>query len=292
MTTEVANELEQRVAASINAERVAAGLPELKVEVHLNASAQGHSDWMGETGTFSHEGEGGSTPTERIDQAEFPLEGSWQTAENIAWRTLEGELDAGEVDAMHAGLMESDGHRANILDPDAAYVGIGLSEAIVDGRDSVYLTENFANTDGQVLVQEEIDGTTVVQPYQDGDPVGEPLVPDADDDPDAPPDDPGDPVDPAEEEEEEEEAAAASAGGCFVATAAYGSYGHPDVVALRRFRDEILVLSRAGRAFIRVYRAHGPKLARFVSPAGRSGGLARAVIAPLARYARIRTARR
>ena len=70
---------------SINAERADAGLPALKVEVHLNAAAQDHSDWMAETGHFSHTGEGGSSATERIEEAGFPLEGDWQTAENIAW---------------------------------------------------------------------------------------------------------------------------------------------------------------------------------------------------------------
>ena len=290
MSTEKATDLEQHVAASINAERAAAGLSELKIEAHLNASAQGHSEWMQETGTFDHEGAGGSSPAERIEQADFPLEGSWQTAENIALRSLDGGLDEGEVDAMHAGLMDSPGHRANILDPDAAYVGIGLSVGDRDGQEVVYLTENFANTDGEVLVQEEVEGTTVFQPYQDGEPVGEPIVPDDDDDVPDPDPDPDDPADP--DEEEEDDVATASAGGCFVATAAYGSSWHPDVVALRRYRDEVLVLSAAGRALIRAYRAHGPKLARFVSPSGRSGGLARALIAPLARYAGQRIRRR
>ena len=157
------------------------GSSRLKIEAHLNASAQSHSEWMGETGTFSHSGENGSTATDRIEEAGFPLTGSWQTAENIAYVSVTGELDAGEADRMHEGLMESAGHRANILDPNAAYVGIGLSvgNITLDGADQevVFLTQNFADTDGQVLVQEEVDGETVLQPYQDGEPVGEPLVP-------------------------------------------------------------------------------------------------------------------
>ena len=48
MSTQIATELEQHVAASINAERAAAGLAALKIEAHLNASAQAHSDWMGD----------------------------------------------------------------------------------------------------------------------------------------------------------------------------------------------------------------------------------------------------
>ena len=60
----------------------------------------------------------------------------------------------------------------------------------------------------------------------------------------------------------------ASAGGRFVATAAYGSRSHPDVVALRRFRDEVLVRSAPGRAFVAAYRVLGPRMAGS-SPRGR-----------------------
>jgi hypothetical protein len=292
MTTEVATELEQRVAASINAERTAAGLPELRIEAHLNASAQGHSDWMAETGSFSHTGAGGSDATDRIDAAGLPLEGDWRTAENIALRSLDGGLDSGEVDAMHEGLMDSPGHRANILDPDVAYVGIGLSVGTmtVDGAelDVAYLTENFADTDGEVLVQEEVGGETLLQAYQEGEPVGDPQPADVPpDDPGSDPDDPDTPPDP--DDDTDDEAVSASAGGCFVATAAYGSRTHPDVVALRRFRDEVLVRHAAGRAFVAAYRVIGPQLARFVSPRRRSGRVARALIAPLARVARRRS---
>ena len=51
---------------------------------------------------------------------------------------------------------------------------------------------------------------------------------------------------------------------CFVATAAFGDPDHPDVVFLRRFRDEILSQHRAGRGFIAAYSQIGPRLARFV----------------------------
>ena len=90
MSTQLATDLEQRVAASINAERADAGLPALEIEAHLNASAQGHSDWMADTGRFSHTGEDGSHATDRIAGAGFPLEGAWRTAENIAYVSIAG----------------------------------------------------------------------------------------------------------------------------------------------------------------------------------------------------------
>jgi hypothetical protein len=77
-----------------------------------------------------------------------------------------------------------------------------------------------------------------------------------------------------------------SGGACFVATAAYGDPRHPDVVDLRRFRDEILVTCAAGRTFIQIYWVVGPRLARLVEPRSASGWAARALIAPLARAAR------
>ena len=285
MSTEIAGELEQRLVALINGERAAEGLRELKIEAHLNSSAQSHSEWMGETGNFSHAGEGGSSATDRIEEAGFPLTGSWHTAENLAYVSVTGPLDAGEADRMHEGLMGSAEHRANILDPNAAYVGVGIAEgtATVDGNEHevVFLTQNFADTDGEVLVQEEVDGQTVLQPYQNGEPIGEPHDPGTlPEDPDEDPDEPDD--------EDPQDRDTASGGGCFVTTAAYGSRSHPDVVALRRFRDEVLIRHAAGRAFIRAYWVVGPKLAGLVSAERGSGRAARALISPLARRIRER----
>ncbi len=272
MRTEIATDLELSVADAINAERSAAGLPGVKVEAHLNASAQAHSDWMADTGNFSHTGEDDSSVADRIEDTGFPLEGNWRMSENIAYTSISGSLDRGETSRMHEGLMDSSGHRANILDPDAAYVGIGLSvgNLTIGGMTQkvVYLTQNFADTDGRTLVQEEADGETVLQPYENGVPVGtaEPTDPPGED-----PDD------------EEEDSGSGGGGGCFVATAAYGDGLHPDVRALRRWRDERLVRHAPGRAFIRAYWIIGPRLARVVAAERASGRVARALLAPIAR---------
>ena len=53
-------------------------------------------------------------------------------------------------------------------------------------------------------------------------------------------------------------------GGCFVATAVFGGYDAPEVLTLRRFRDERLSKSRGGRWFIRSYYSVGPHLASAV----------------------------
>lgn len=55
--------------------------------------------------------------------------------------------------------------------------------------------------------------------------------------------------------------------GCYIATAVYGSYDAPQVLTLRRFRDERLAPSSAGRAFIRLYYALSPTAARHLERA-------------------------
>lgn len=57
-----------------------------------------------------------------------------------------------------------------------------------------------------------------------------------------------------------------SSGGCYVATAAYGSYDCPEVWVLRRFRDDYLAQSGPGRAFIKTYYAVSPTAVKILSP--------------------------
>lgn len=51
-------------------------------------------------------------------------------------------------------------------------------------------------------------------------------------------------------------------GGCYIATAVYGSYDAPEVLMLRRFRDEVLSVNYLGRIFIKIYYKLSPPLAR------------------------------
>ncbi|MBI1911384.1 MAG: fibronectin type III domain-containing protein [Deltaproteobacteria bacterium] len=55
-----------------------------------------------------------------------------------------------------------------------------------------------------------------------------------------------------------------SGGGCFIATAAYGSYLEPEVMVLRQFRDNILLTNPVGKAFVSTYYRLSPPAAEFI----------------------------
>lgn len=50
--------------------------------------------------------------------------------------------------------------------------------------------------------------------------------------------------------------------GCFIATVCYGDISSPEVLLLRRFREDILMRSGAGRTLVRGYYRVSPPLAR------------------------------
>lgn len=55
-----------------------------------------------------------------------------------------------------------------------------------------------------------------------------------------------------------------SSGGCFIATAVYGSYDSPQVLILRKFRDDHLQPSIRGRFMIRLYYFISPPIANHI----------------------------
>ncbi|WP_415142897.1 CAP domain-containing protein [Limimaricola cinnabarinus] len=147
----IANDLERQMLSLINEDRTAAGLNPVKLETNLNASSEDHSSWMLRTDSFSHTGQGGSSATERMRDASFEFSGSWASGENIAWQSERGAagLEDDVVD-LHDSLMNSPGHRANILNPNFEYVGIGIERGDFKGWDGVMVTQNFARTGGSV----------------------------------------------------------------------------------------------------------------------------------------------
>jgi len=54
-------------------------------------------------------------------------------------------------------------------------------------------------------------------------------------------------------------------GGCFIATAAYGSYMEPHVLTLRQFRDKILMTNSLGQGFVKLYYRTSPPIADYIA---------------------------
>lgn len=57
--------------------------------------------------------------------------------------------------------------------------------------------------------------------------------------------------------------------GCYIATAVYGAYDCPQVVMLRRYRDDRLMTNIFGRLFVRVYYALSPIVIRLFGKSAR-----------------------
>lgn len=135
----------------VNNTRKEMGLAPLKIAKPLNEAADGHTQWMLDSGTFSHTGEGGSRASERIEEAGFPMVGeSWGTRENLGYIGVTGVADLhDEIRQMHQNLLDSPSHRKNILDPDLEYIGIGLEVGRYDGQTVLTATQNFGRTTGQ-----------------------------------------------------------------------------------------------------------------------------------------------
>jgi uncharacterized protein YkwD len=104
-----------QVVELVNVERAQIGCPPLQISLQLTAAAQGHSADMALNDYFSHTSLDGRSPWDRIRAEGYNF---WSAAENIA---------AGypTPTSVVAAWMDSDGHRANILNCDLEDIGVG-----------------------------------------------------------------------------------------------------------------------------------------------------------------------
>ena len=105
----------------------------VEMEPNLRCAARYHSMWMALTNSFSHDSPGGDLgddPWERIDSTAFD---GFAVGENIAagYDTARGVVD---------GWLDSDGHCANLMNPDATLTGVGY---YAGGSYGHYWTQNF-----------------------------------------------------------------------------------------------------------------------------------------------------
>lgn len=137
--------LEAEFLALINAERRTAGLAPLAARADLRAPARFHSLDMAVNGYFAHEGPDGRSAVDRIGGLDRTAFYDF-TAENIATVSRSsGRMGASfALKRLHQNLMDSPGHRANILHPKATHVALG----VVRTRGGVWVTQLFMHVTG------------------------------------------------------------------------------------------------------------------------------------------------
>ena len=124
-------ELEKRMLDLVNAERVKAGLRPLVADPELTDVARQHSADMFARGYFAHDTPDGLTPFDRMRNAHVQF---LTAGENLAL--------APTLPVAHNGLMNSPGHRANILRPQFGRVGIGIMDGGIRG---LMISQEFRN---------------------------------------------------------------------------------------------------------------------------------------------------
>jgi uncharacterized membrane protein required for colicin V production len=107
--------LERAMLDLVNAERAEVGLPAVEVDSELAMVARDHGEEMFRLGYFAHESPVTGEPGDRIVAAGIQ---AIATGENLAY--------APSLRVAHEGLMNSPGHRANILNPAFTRLGIGV----------------------------------------------------------------------------------------------------------------------------------------------------------------------
>ena len=123
--------LEAQMLDLINHERTSRGLKPLEADPELVLVARAHSADMFARGYFSHYTPEGEDPFQRMKDADI----RFRTAgENLAL--------APTLQIAHTGLMNSPGHRANILNPGFGRVGIGI---MTGGRRGIMVSQEFRN---------------------------------------------------------------------------------------------------------------------------------------------------
>lgn len=116
----------------INATRVQKGLTPLEYNDQTTTTARKHSNDMAENHYFDHTNLEGKSPFDRLKD------------DGISYRVAAENLSYGQVSGIYAhhGLMNSLGHRKNILNKDVHTLGVGVD---FNSRNQPYWTELYTN---------------------------------------------------------------------------------------------------------------------------------------------------
>jgi uncharacterized protein YkwD len=123
--------LEARMLELINEERAKEGLNPLKADPQEAAVARAHSKDMFSRGYFAHTNPEGKDPFDRMKDAHVKFIAA---GENLAL--------AQTLEIAHKNLMNSPGHRANIMNPSFGRVGIGIQDG---GFYGLMISQEFRN---------------------------------------------------------------------------------------------------------------------------------------------------
>ncbi len=124
-------DLERQMLDLVNEERLGQGLQPLMPDPELTEVARRHSADMFARSYFAHDTPEGLTPFDRMKEADIRF---LVAGENLAL--------APTVSVAHTGLMNSPGHRANILRPQFGRVGIGIMDG---GMRGLMVSQEFKN---------------------------------------------------------------------------------------------------------------------------------------------------
>ncbi|OPX83602.1 MAG: Cysteine-rich secretory protein family protein [Pelotomaculum sp. PtaB.Bin104] len=122
---------EQQMVDLVNQERVKAGLQKLEVDLRLVKVARMKSQDMIDNNYFSHQSPTYGSP--------FDMMKSQGITYSYAGENLAGNQS---VQAAHTALMNSSGHRANILNPNFNRLGIGIVQG---GPYGMMFTQEFTD---------------------------------------------------------------------------------------------------------------------------------------------------
>jgi uncharacterized protein YkwD len=141
------DEAERRLLALMNRDRQAAGVSPLLWDDRVTSVSRAHSEDMRKTKIVAHISPTTGSAADRVRAAGI------KTA-----LVLENVARAYGVGEAHAGLMNSPGHRANVLAPQATHVGIGVVLGDeVSGRREMFLTQVFIRVPPKVDRAEAIE---------------------------------------------------------------------------------------------------------------------------------------
>lgn len=141
----------------------------LAFDSDLINAARGHSTWMLDADVFSHRGQGGSDPGDRMRAAGYDFTGRWTWGENIAYQgTLGGVPITDDTVRTYEGLFESPGHRTNLLGDRFQEIGLGIRTGDFQGFQALMVTQNFARSGQKTFVTgvayEDSDGDSFYSP--------------------------------------------------------------------------------------------------------------------------------